>query len=207
MSAPASAAAASKPRVAVFAGSIRAASWNVRLAVLAAAAAEEAGADVRRLDLREYAMPLFDEDAEAAEGMPGNARRFRAELIAADGFIVACPEYNSSITPLLKNAIDWASRPQPGDPQLVAFRGKVAGLLAASPGALGGLRGLVTVRSILGNIGVLVLPDQHAVSKAHEAFAADGSLKDAAAQQAVGRVAREVVRVSAALRAAAAARG
>jgi NAD(P)H-dependent FMN reductase len=92
--------------------------------------------------------------------------------------LIACPEYNSSITAVLKNATDWVSRPAPGESSLVAFKGKVATLLSASPGALGGLRGLVHVRSIFGNIGVIVLPEQIAVVKAHEAIKPDGSLVD-----------------------------
>jgi NAD(P)H-dependent FMN reductase len=98
---------------------------------------------------------------------------------------LSCPEYNRSITAVLKNTIDWVSRPQPGEPSLAAFNGKVATLMSASPGALGGLRGLVTVRSILGNINVIVLPEQIAVSKAHEAFNADGTLKDAKQQAGI----------------------
>jgi chromate reductase, NAD(P)H dehydrogenase (quinone) len=109
-------------------------------------------------------------------------------MIAHDGLLIASPEYNSSISAALKNAIDWASRPEPNEAPLVAFDGKVAGLMAASPGALGGLRGLVTVRSILGNIKVMVLPDQIAVVKAHEAFNADGTLKDAKQQAAVEKL-------------------
>ena len=189
------------PRLAVFAGSARAASHNRRLAAAAAEAARAAGADVRLLSFRDYVMPLFDEDLEAEAGLPDGARRFQAELIAADGMIVACPEYNSSITPLLKNAIDWASRAQPGQAPLAAFRGKVALLLAASPGALGGLRGLVTVRSILSNLGVLVLPDQLAVPRAHEAFDAEGRLRDERQRATVEALGREVVRLAGAVRA------
>ena len=94
---------------------------------------------------------------------------------------------------MLKNLIDWLSRPAKGEAPLAAFRGKVAGLMSASVGALGGLRGLVTVRSILGNIGVLVLPDQLAVPKAQDAFNADGTLKDANQSGIVAGIARQVV--------------
>ena len=104
------------------------------------------------------------------------------------GFLISCPEYNSSITGILKNTIDWASREAPGEGPLVCFRGKTAALLSASPGGLGGLRGLVHVRSILGNIGVLLLPDQVAIPKAHEAFQPDGALKDPKQQAAVEKL-------------------
>lgn len=182
----------STPRIVAFAGSARKDSFNKKLIRLAAKAAEAAGAQVTLLDLRDFAMPLYDGDLEAAEGIPEPARRFKQALIEHDGFLISSPEYNSSISPALKNAIDWASRPVPGEPALVAYQGKAAGLMAASPGALGGLRGLVHVRSILGNIGVLVIPDQIAIAKAPDAFAADGSLKDATQQAGVEKVARSL---------------
>jgi NAD(P)H-dependent FMN reductase len=123
-------------------------------------------------------MPLYDGDLEAEFGLPQYAVALKELFLAHDGLLISAPEYNSSITAVLKNSIDWVSRSAEGEPPLAAFRGKVATLMSASPGGLGGLRGLVHVRAILGNIGVTVLPDQVAVSKAHEAFAEDGSLKD-----------------------------
>jgi NAD(P)H-dependent FMN reductase len=122
---------------------------------------------------------LFDQDWEADQGAPDNARKLKKLCVEHRGLLIACPEYNSSLTPLLKNAIDWLSRPAPGEPPLVAFKGKAVALLSASPGALGGLRGLVHVRAILGNIGAIMLPDQIAVGQAAQAFNDDGSLKDA----------------------------
>jgi NAD(P)H-dependent FMN reductase len=173
-------------RVLVFAGSLRTGSFNKKLARIGAEAALRAGAEVTLLDLRDHAMPLYDGDLEASQGLPAPAVAFKQQLIAHEAFLLACPEYNSSI-------IDWASRPAPGEAQLVAFRGKTAALMSASPGALGGLRGLVTVRSILGNIGTLVLADQVTVPLAHEAFADDGSLKDAKRQAAVEKLAAALV--------------
>ena len=166
------------PRILAFAGSLRRESFNKKLVPIATRAAREAGALVTQIDLRDFPLPLFDQDLEAEQGMPENGKKLKQLFIGHGGLLLACPEYNSSITVVLKNAIDWVSRPAPGEPELVAFRGKVATLMSASPGALGGLRGLVHVRSILGNIGVIVLPDQLAVPRAYEAFEADGSLKD-----------------------------
>lgn len=166
------------PRILAFAGSTRKDSYNKKLVAVAADAARSAGADVLTVDLRDYPLPLFDEDLERAGGPPANAQRLKKEFIGHDGFLLACPEYNSSITAVLKNTIDWVSRPAAGEPPLVGFKGKSAALMAASPGALGGLRGLVHVRAILGNIGVLVLPDQIAVARAAEAFNDNGTLKD-----------------------------
>lgn len=166
------------PKILAFAGSLRAASFNKKLVQIAAAGARDAGAEATYLDLRDYPLPVFDEDLEAAEGLHPNARALKDLMLAHQGLLIAAPEYNSSITAALKNAIDWISRPVPGETPLGGFPGKVAGLLAASPGALGGLRGLVHVRAILGNIGVIVLPEQIAIPKAHEAFDAAGGLKD-----------------------------
>lgn len=191
-----------RPRVLVFAGSARQASLNRKLAAAAAAAVDAAGGSATLVELRDFALPLYDGDLEAASGLPEGAVRLKAIFREHRGLLLACPEYNSSITPLLKNAIDWVSRPAPGEGSLASYDGKVAALVSASSGALGGLRGLVTVRSILGNIRVLVLPEQLAVGKAHEAFADDGSLKDAGQQAALGRVAAALVRTCAALDAA-----
>jgi NAD(P)H-dependent FMN reductase len=167
------------PQILAFAGSTRSESYNKKLVALAADAARLAGGNVTMIDLRDLPLPLFDEDLESASGLPENAKKLKTLMRAHDGFLISSPEYNSSITGVLKNVIDWASRPESDDePPLVAYRGKVAALFSASPGGLGGLRGLVHVRSILGNIGVLVLPDQVAISAAYEAFE-NGKLKDA----------------------------
>ena len=182
------------PKILAFAGCLRAGSFNKKLAALAAGAARVAGAEVTVVDLRELALPLFDQDLEDAGGLPEGAKKFKALLRASDGFLIASPEYNSSITAALKNALDWASRAESDDePPLAAYRGKVAALFAASPGALGGLRGLVTLRSILGNIGVLVLPDQVAIATAHEAFDDAGQLKDARKAKQVAALVQSLV--------------
>lgn len=179
---------ASTPKILAFAGSTRIESYNKKLVKIAAAGAKTAGAEVTYLDLRDLPLPLFDEDLEAQEGLPANARTLKDLLISHQGLLIASPEYNSSLTAVLKNAIDWASRPAPNEASLAAFAGKVATIMSASPGALGGLRGLVHLRSILGNIKVLVLPDQIAVPKAYEAFNPDGRLKDPKQQESIEKL-------------------
>lgn len=167
------------PKILAFAGSTRSSSYNKQLVRVAADAARAAGAEVTLVDLRDFPLPLFDEDLESEHGLPDNAKKLKTLFRSHDAFLIASPEYNSSITAVLKNALDWASRSESDDElALSAYRGKTAALLSASPGALGGLRGLVHLRSILGNIGVIVLPDQVALPKAHEAFDAAGQLKD-----------------------------
>jgi NAD(P)H-dependent FMN reductase len=167
------------PRILAFGGSLRHDSFNQKLAAVAAEGARAAGAEVTLIALRDYPLPIFDQDLEDAEGMPATAKALKNLFREHHGLLIAAPEYNSSLTAALKNALDWVSRAESDDEQpLVAFTGKTAALCAASPGALGGLRGLVHVRAILGNIGVTVLPEQVVVGKAHEAFAADGTLLD-----------------------------
>lgn len=180
------------PRILAFAGSLRRDSYNKKLVRIAAEGAREAGAEVTYLDLRELDLPIYDGDLEQQNGLPPGARKLKDLMIASDGFLIASPEYNSAITAALKNAIDWASRPMPNEKPLEAFTGKVAGVMAASTGALGGLRGLPILRVILSNIGVLVLPDQIGIIKAAEAFAEDGSLKDEAQQAKVKSIAAKV---------------
>jgi len=188
-------------RLLAFAGSSRKDSFNKILVKVAASGARAAGADVTFLDLKDYPLPIFDEDLEKAQGLPENAKKLKKMFIESHGFLIASPEYNSSISGVLKNVIDWASRDEPGEKALACFDGKVAGLVAASPGALGGLRGLVTLRSILGNIRVVVLPEQVTVAKAHEAFDDEGRLRDAKQADSVRKVGARVAVVAALLNA------
>lgn len=135
------------------------------------------------IDLRDLPMPIYDGDLEAADGLPGNAVRLREHLAACDGLLIATPEYNGSIPPLLKNAIDWSTRHPEARPDLSGFQGKVAGLLAASPGPLGGMRSAAVVRQLLNNLGCTVLAEQLLLRKAFEAFDDAGRLKDESWQQ------------------------
>lgn len=184
-------------RILAFSGSSRRESWNQKLVRLAARQAAEAGAEVTVLGLGDLDLPIFNEDLEKESGTPAGARRLKDMMFAHQGFLIACPEYNSSITPLLKNAIDWASRPAPGETPLQAFRGKVCGLMSASQGGLGGLRGLVHVRAILGNIGALVLPEQSAIGAIHEAMSADGnSLKEGPSKKFFDEMVARVVEMT-----------
>ena len=167
-----------QPTILAFAGSTRAESFNKKMARVAADGARNAGAEVTLVDLRDYAMPLYDGDLEATDGLPAAAQAFKKLMMAHDGFLIAAPEYNSSISAVLKNTIDWVSRPVPDEPRLAAFQGKAAALMSAAAGGFGGVRSLAHVRSILANIGVLVLPEQVTLSQAMRAFQPDGSFQD-----------------------------
>ena len=161
----------------MFAGSARKASVNKQLAALAASTAKEAGVEVTLIDLADFDMPIYNGDIEADTGLPESAKRLKHLFVEHDGFFIASPEYNSSISAVLKNALDWISRPHTeNEAGLWAFQGKVAAIGSVAPGALGGLRGLVPLRMMLGNIGVTVVPAQVAVSGGFNAFDEDGAL-------------------------------
>lgn len=191
-----------QPKLLFLAGSTRRESFNKKLAKAATKMATALGAEATFIDLKDYDMPLYNGDLEAEKGIPQNARRLREQFVAADGFFIASPEYNASISPLLKNTLDWMSRVDGDVPGQVAFRGKVAAISAASPGALGGLRGLVPLRGTLVNNGALVLSAQHALGGATEAFDEQGNITVERHEKAVRGVVEELVRVSRALKGA-----
>ena len=186
------------PKILAFAGSARVDSFHKKMVKIAAKGAAEAGAETTVIDLRDFPMPIYDQDLQEASGFPRTALQFKHLLKEHQGFLIASPEYNSSVTALLKNAIDWASRAEPDEPPmgLTCFRGKVAAIMSTSPGGLGGIRGLVHLRAILGNIGTVVLPDQKTIPNAYDAFDESGQLNDAKQQasvEALGAKLTEVV--------------
>ena len=190
----------SSVRLLALAGSTREGSYNQRLADLAASAGAASGIHVTPLSLARYDLPLYS-DALERSAFPEAALALKAELAAHDGFLIATPEHNGSIPAVLKNAIDWASRPT-GDESLVAltaFRGKVAGLMSASPSPFGGLRALAHLRQILSTIQTLVVTEQVAVTAAHLAFEG-AALKDELPRQLLNGLVRRTAQVAAALK-------
>ena len=191
-------------RILGFSGSTRAHSHNRVLVEIATSAAARAGADVQLLDLRDFHLPLYDADLEAESGLPKSAIALKALFVAADGFLVASPEYNGSLTAVLKNAIDWLSRPgpAPGETEVTlrAFRGKVAGIMSASPGGWGGVRGLAHLRQILSGMGTLVVAEQLAVPSAASAFDASGTLQNPVHRAVVESIGTRVVQFARAMR-------
>lgn len=175
----------SSTKLLFFAGSAREASFNKRLARLGAQIAEVNGLAATFADLGDYPMPLYDADLQALDGIPENARKLEALMKVHTGIFIACPEYNASITPLLKNTLDWISRIRnEGEEPLAVFKTRVFALGSVSPGGMGGLRGVNTVRTVLElGLGALVLPDQFAVPKAGEAFEDNGHLKNREQQE------------------------
>lgn len=187
------------PKILAFAGSTREASFNKKLVNVAAAGARDAGAEVTVIDLRDFPMPLYDGDLEAADGLPEAARRLKALFMENQGLLISSPEYNGGMSAVLKNAIDWVSRSEGDEGGLAAYKNKVAGIMGTSPGRLGGLRGLPQVRQILSGLGVLVIPQQHALGGARQAFGDDGMLVDSAAQATVTGIGARVTRTIQAL--------
>jgi chromate reductase len=190
-------------RLLAISGSARSGSLNLRLVGAAASVATSLGAEVTPVDLRALSLPLYDGDVEAA-GMPAGALELRRLFATHDAVILSAPEYNGFVTPLLVNALDWTSRVK-ADGELpaglAALGSTVAGLVSAAPGALGGVRGVIALRSFLATgLGMHVVPATLSVGKANEAFAADGRLGDERQQQSLERVVRTTLETAAALR-------
>ncbi|MBP9945174.1 MAG: NAD(P)H-dependent oxidoreductase [Vicinamibacteria bacterium] len=182
-----------KPKILVFAGSAREGSLNKKLARVAAHCLSEAGAEVTLVDLRDYPIPIYDGDLESREGMPPFAVKLRELFLAHQGLLIASPENNGSVTALLKNTIDWLSRELEGRSGLEPFRGKVAAIMGASPGAFGAISSLASLRPILSKLTVLVIPDQVTLARADQAFKEDGSFIDERQLKSVAAVAKRLV--------------
>ena len=161
------------PKILAFSGSIRHDSWNRKLIQAAVDATRAAGGDVTLIDLADYPLPIYNGDLEDKEGLPDNALRLKALFKEHDALLISSPEYNSSVPPLLKNTIDWVTREWQGESGLVPYQNKVAAIMSASPGSLGGMRMLPHLRQILNTLGVLVLPGQFALAHADTAFDAE----------------------------------
>lgn len=182
-------------KILAFAGSTRKGSFNRRLVEIASAHVENAGAEVELISLADFDMPIFNEDLESAS-FPEAATRLQDKMADADGMLIGCPEYNSSITPLLKNTIDWTSRANGDHAGLACWSGKAVGLCAASGGALGGLRGLYHVREIMGNIGVHVVPTMVAVGGAPGVFKDDTTLDNERSQGMLVKMTTDLARLA-----------
>jgi len=175
-----------RPKILAFAGSLRKDSYNKKLVKIAAKGAQDAGADVTYIDLKDYPLPIYDEDIEDSQGLPENAKKLKELMWKNDGFLISSPEYNSSLSGCFKNMIDWTSRMETKDEvYLSCFIDKVVMLMSASVGGLGGFRGLVHARSVFSSIFSLVLPQQKTIASADKAFEIDGNLKDPEKQKEV----------------------
>lgn len=179
------------PRILAFSGSARKESLNRKFLAIAVAAAREAGGEATLLDLNDYVLPLYHGDLEDASGLPENAKKLIALITSHDALLIASPEYNSMITPLLKNTIDWCTRAD-DDP----FPGKVAAVISASPGGFGAVRSLVMAQQLLLKLGCHVVPGQCALPSAGKAFDAAGKLTDARAEKSVSALMAALVQLA-----------
>jgi len=168
--------ATATPKILVMTGSARLDSIHRKLAREAVEALREAGVEATLADLRDFPMPIYDGDLETGEGLPERARALKELARTHDGFLIASPEYNGSFPALLKNALDWISRPEPGDGPLAVFRGKAAAIVSASPGPGGGRRGLRHLRELLEMMGMRVTPEELSIAKATGALDEQGRL-------------------------------
>jgi NAD(P)H-dependent FMN reductase len=169
-------------RILALSGSSRRGSLNQKILDQAAYGARAAGAEVTSIRLSDFELPIYDADWEAEYGLPKGAQALKALLADDQGLLIATPEHNGGYTALLKNALDWMSRPN-GFPS-----GKVAALVSASPGLLGGVKSQLSLQIVLNKLGVHVIPESFALGAAHQFFDAEGGLKDANVESAVRRV-------------------
>ncbi len=183
-------------KILIFAGSTRQQSYNRKLAAVAAGLATQAGVEVTHLELSSLEIPMYNADSEAV-ATPADVVRLKQLMYEHPAWIICSPEYNGSYTALLKNTLDWASSPIRSDPVWSngskPFAGKVVGLLSASPGALGGLRSLAHLSPLLSNLQCWLAPRQFALSRAGDAFDADGTLRDDGQRRNVLAVVEQVI--------------
>jgi chromate reductase len=180
-------------KIIAFAGSTRTESYNKKILKAAVFGARAAGAEVTVIDLRDYPLPLYDGDLEVRAGIPSNGKKLKELFNSHHALLLALPEYNSSMSGVFKNAIDWISRQEKGEAPLQCFLGKVAALMSASPGSFGGMRGLAHARSMLENINVLVMTEQVCVPKAYDAFDEYGILKNEDTKKSIEQLGADLV--------------
>ena len=178
-------------KILAFAASLREHSLNQKLIALAAAVAREQGATVDLVDFRQFEVPLYDGDLNEKSGLPSGALELLRRLQDVDAVMIYAPEYNFSISGVLKNLIDWASRARP-----MPWRGKSIYLMSAAPSPMGGIRGLWQTRIPLEGCGALVVPDMFALAHANAAFQDDGTLRDSALAERFKQEVASFVRLS-----------
>jgi chromate reductase len=176
-------------KILAFCGSSRRESLNRKLLEIAASGATADGAEVTFITLADYPLPIYDADGEREHGVPERARALQELFARHDALLVASPEHNGGYTALLKNMLDWVSRPTAtGTPGQTLFVGKVAAVISASPGPMGGVRAMLGMRGVLEKLGAIVIPQGFSLGSAHQAFAEGGGLADEKADAEVRRV-------------------
>ena len=182
-----------RSRFLAFAGSTRAGSWNKKMIGAVAARAEALGAAVTLIDLADFPLPIYDGDLEDESGLPDNALKLQTLMSSHDGFLIATPEYNAFFPAVLKNALDWASRPSPQQEGLASFHGKPVGLFAASPGRLGGIRALNQLRTQMSELGSVIPSSGASLAQAHDAFDEHGAFVNESVEAMIDNVVRSAI--------------
>lgn len=181
-------------KILVFAGSVRNGAFSQHMADAATRELEKQGAEVTQISLRDYPLPIMDEDLQSEHGIPEPAMQLARIIAKQDGLMICSPEYNASIPPLLKNTLDWVSRiSKDGDAPLKPYAGLTTALCSTSNGAFAGMRGLYHLRAVLMAVGAQVLTEQCSVSGAANAFEADNTLKDERSQRALTNACRILI--------------
>jgi NAD(P)H-dependent FMN reductase len=184
------------PKILVFAGSTRTGALSGKLAALAAKELAIADADVTKISLADYPLPIYNGDLEAEKGIPENAVKLARLIAAQQGVFIATPEYNNSLPPLLKNAIDWVSRNKSG-PNGIPFRNKVYGIGSSSDGLIGGARALIDLRRVVqAGLGAILIPEKIEISRAQDAFDEAGELTAEAPAKLLKSLCRHLVDLS-----------
>ena len=184
-------------KILAFCGSSRRDSVNRKLLEIAASGARNDGAEVTFITLADYPLPIYDAELESAHGVPERARALQEMFAGHDALLVASPEHNGGYTALLKNMLDWVSRPTAtGSPGQTLFAGKVAAVVSASPGPMGGIRAMLGMRGVLEKLGAILIPQGFSLGLAHQAFTEGGGLTDEKADAEVRRVGLGLVDVT-----------
>ena len=186
-------------RILGFAGRARRDPINKLLVQVSLRGVKQEDAEVDFVDRRDYPLPVCDGDSETKHGLPENVEKLRLHFLSAQGLLIASPEYNGFLSPMLKNTLDWLSRSPDASSDLSAFQGKTAAVMSALPGPLGGLRGLRGLRELLTNLGITVLPNQVTIHAAFKAFDAEGRFVDEAQASRVEALGGELARATARL--------
>ncbi|MET3794363.1 NADPH-dependent FMN reductase [Aquamicrobium terrae] len=186
------------PRILVFAGSVRSGAFSGKTADAAQKALALQGAEVTRISLLDYPLPIYDQDLEKEEGIPESAMKLARLFASHDGVLIATPEYNGSVPPLLKNTIDWLSRVRrDGDKELKPLTGKVVAICSSSEGQFAGIRAINHLRAILQRCQMEVTMPECSVPRGGEAFDDKGDFRDERLQQTMERVASALIEQSA----------
>lgn len=177
----------------IFAGSARRGAFSKQLAAAATTLVEENGGKPTLVDLADFDVPLYDADLEGRSGIPGSVIDFRRLVASHDGMVIASPEYNGFVTPLLLNILCWASRPSPGDDFGTVFDGRPVALMASSPGRLGGVRVIPRLRDVVTELGMVPVPGFVTVPEAGSAFTDYGRLVDKRTEDAMAGLVKRLL--------------